>query len=148
MALIITALSACVLLSACSDSEVLSEEDKVRATLTALEEAAEQRSLSAMLEHISPSYQDFEGNDLKSVTGLLQLQLIRNQRINIFSKIQELEVIDDAATVEMSVAMASREVDLSSEENRLRADTHRFSILLKRDQKQWKIHSVSWKRGW
>jgi hypothetical protein len=136
------------LLSACGDQATLSDEDKVRATLNDIEFAAEQRSLSSMAEHISSSYRDYEGNDYKKIKGLIQLQLIKNQSINIFSKIQELEIVGDAATVEMSLAMASRGVDLSSEANRLRADTHRFSILLIREKQDWKIQSVSWQRGW
>jgi hypothetical protein len=132
----------------CTDQQTLSDEDKIRATLNAMEIAAEERSLSSMIEHVSSSYRDFKGNDYKEIKGLLQLQLIRNQSINIFSNIRELDVIGDSATVEMSVAMASRGVDLSSEANRLRADTHQFSILLVREKPNWKIQSVSWQRGW
>ncbi len=141
-------LIAALMLSSCSSDSELSEEDKVRATLAALEEAAEKRSLSEMTEHISDSYKDYEGNDLKRVKGLLQFQLIKNQNINIFSKIRELEVIGDTATAEVSVAMASRAIDLSSEANRLRADTHRFSLVLNLENEKWKIKSVSWQRGW
>ncbi|MBL4671157.1 MAG: hypothetical protein JKX81_02765 [Arenicella sp.] len=133
---------------ACSEQPSLSDEDKVRATLNAIEVAAEQRSLSSMLEHISSSYRDYEGNDYKKIQSIMQFQLIKNQSINIFSKIRELQIVGDAATVEMSVAMASRNVDLSSQSNRLRADTHRFSILLVREKQNWKIQSVSWQRGW
>jgi len=142
------ALAMSLFLGGCGVESELSEEDKVRATLTAIEIAAEARSLSAMIEHISDSYRDYEGNDYQKIKALLQLQLIKNQSINIFSKIRELEVSADSATVELSVAMASRGGDLSIEENRLRADTHRFSILLKREKEQWKIRSVSWQRGW
>jgi hypothetical protein len=137
-----------LLTAACNEQAPLSDEDKVRATLSAIEVAAEQRSLSSMVEHVSSTYRDFEGNDYKKIQSILQLQLIKNQNINIFSKIQELQIVGDAATVEMSVAMASRNVDLSLKANRLRADTHRISILLIRDQQNWKIQSVSWKRGW
>jgi len=136
------------LLSACNSDPELSEEDKVKATLNAIETAAQERSLSGMVEHLSPSYRDFDGNDYKAVKDLLRLQLLRNQSINIFSKIRELEVIGNSATAELSVAMASRGVDLSSEANRLRADTHRFSIRLAKEKELWKIKSVSWQRGW
>jgi preprotein translocase subunit SecA len=146
--MIIVILIGCFLLTACDRGPALTEEDKVRATLDAFEVAAQERSLSAMVKHISPEYRDFEGNDFAKVKRLLQFQLIKNQSINIFSKVRELEVIGNAATVELSVAMASRGVDLSLEEGRLRADTHRFSILLKSNNQEWKIRSVSWQRGW
>ena len=137
-----------LLLSGCNDGPTLSEEDRVRLTLSAIENAAEARSLSGIMEHVSGSYRDYEGHDHKKIKQLVQLQLIKNQSINILSKISELKVIADSATVELSLAMASREVDLSSEVNRLRADTHRFSLLLKLEKGQWKIRSASWQRGW
>jgi hypothetical protein len=137
-----------LVIGACSQQPTLSDEDKVRATLSAIEAATEQRSLSSMIEHVSSSYKDYNGNDYKKIKSIMQLQLIKNQSINIFSKIQELEIIGDTATVEMSLAMASRNVDLSSEANRLRADTHRFSILLIREKQDWKVQSASWQRGW
>jgi len=143
-----TVITIALMVGACSKQSTLSDEDKVRATLTAIEVAAEQRSLSSMVEHVSASYRDYEGNDYKKIKSLMQLELIKNQSINIFSKIRELQIVGDTATVEMSVAMSSRGVDLSSESNRLRADTHRFSILLIREKQDWKIQSVSWQRGW
>lgn len=141
-------LISCLVISGCNAGPTLSEEDKVLATLNAIEVAAQERTLSGMVEHISPNYRDYEGNGFDEIKRLLQFQLIRNQSINIVSKVRDLKVIGDAATVELSVAMASRGVDLSSEEGRLRADTHRFSILLKLEDQQWKIRSVSWQRGW
>ncbi len=143
-----TVLAITLLISGCDNEPVMSEEDQVRATIDAIEAAAEKRSLTGMLEHISSSYKDYDGNDVKKIKGFIQLQLIQNQSINIFTKIRELEVTEDTATVELSAAMASREVDLSSDENRLRADRHRFSIVLKLEQGQWKVRSVSWQRGW
>ena len=135
-------------LTGCSSDSELSEEDKVRATLAAIEEAAEKRSLSGMTEHVSESYQDYEGNDFKRIKSILQLQILKNQNINIFSKIRELNIAGSTATVELSVAIASTGIDLSSEANRLRADTYRFSVVLNSLDGQWKIKSLSWQRGW
>ncbi len=136
------------LLSGCSNGDELSDEDRVRRTLNELETAAESRSLSGMADHISESYKDYEGNDYKRIKQFLQLELIKNQSINIFSDIRELEVIGDSATIELSLAMAGRGVDLSSQESRLRANTYRFSVLMKREENEWKIRSVSWQQGW
>lgn len=137
-----------LVLSACNSSEPMSDEQQVRAVLEAMEHAAQDRSLSAVMQHVSPKYKDPQGNDFKAVQRLIQLQFITNQNINIFSKIRELEIIDNAAAVEMSLAMASGKLDLSDESNRLRADSFRFSLLYIKEDGDWQLQSASWQRGW
>jgi len=86
-----------LVLTACTGDEPLSDEENVRTVLNAMELGAQERSLSAVMEHVSPRYKDAQANDFKAVQRLIQLQFIRNQNINIFSKIRELEIIDNAA---------------------------------------------------
>ncbi len=137
-----------LVLSACNSSEPMSDEQQVRAVLEAMEHAAQDRSLSAVMQHVSPKYKDPQGNDFKTVQRLIQLQFITNQNINIFSKVREIEIIDNAAAVEMSLAMASGKLDLSDESNRLRADSFRLSLLYIKEDGDWQLQSASWQRGW
>jgi len=146
--LLLLSFFATLLLSACSSDEPMSDEQQVRAVLEAMELAAQDRSLSAVMQHVSPNYSDSKANDFKAVQRLVQLQFLRNQNINIFSKVSELEIIDNAATVEMSLAMTSGKLDLSDESNRLRADTFRFSLLFIKEKSDWRLQSASWQRGW
>ena len=139
---------ALALLSACSSEPVNDPETQVRDTLTQIEEAAEQRSLSGIMAHISDDYADHQGNNNKQIARLAQLQILRNQKINIFTLIREINIDNDVASVELSAAMAARDADLSVEANRLKADAVKFSILLKREDDAWKVHSVAWKQGW
>jgi len=138
----------CLLISGCGSSDSRSPEQQVRDTLTAIEEAAEARSMEGMLEHINEEYSDHLGQTIRDIKRLIQLQFIRNQSINIFTSIRSLEIYDGIAAVELSAAMSSRSFDLSQESNRLRADTHHFSIVLSLDDDKWLVDSVSWERGW
>lgn len=114
-----------------------------------IELAAEARSLKDFMHHISDDYADHQGNDLQAIRRLVQLQYIRNQNIHIFTSISSLDVQDDVATVELSAAMAAREADLLDESTRLKANTYRFSIVLRLAEREaWMVESVSWKRGW
>lgn len=141
-------LIALALLCACSSETVDDPETQVRDTLTQIEEAAEQRSLSGIMEHISDDYADHQGNDSKQIARLAQLQIMRNQKISIFTLVRSINIENDVASVELSAAMAARDTDLSIEANRLKADAVKFSILLKREGEDWKVHSVAWKQGW
>lgn len=146
--LLLLGLFATLLLSACSNDEPMSDEQQVRAVIKSMELAAQERSLSAVMQHVSPNYSDSKANDFKAVQRLVQLQFLRNQNINIFSKVSELEIIDNAAAIEMSLAMTSGKFDLSDESNRLRADTFRFSLLFIKEKNDWHLQSASWQRGW
>jgi hypothetical protein len=136
-----------LMLSACG-GEDLSPEAQIRKTISEMESAAEQRSLSSFMEHVSEQYNDHEGNNHKAIARYVQINFIRNQSINIFSKIQSINVEGSSASVEISVAMGSREVDLSEEGNRLKADSMHFSVLFQLDDDKWLVKSVSWRRCW
>ena len=137
-----------LLFGGCASESDLSPEQQIRETLEAIEAGVEARSLSAIMEHISEDYQDHRGQTKKDVAAIMQLQIIRNQNINIFTRIKSIEITDQIAAVELSSAMASRAIDLSVESNRLKADTARFSLVLKQEGKQWRIQSGSWQQGW
>lgn len=136
------------LLSACSSEPDLSPELQVRDTLQAIEEGVEARSLSAIMQHVSDDYQDHRGQSKKDIARLMQLQIIRNQNINIFTRIKSIEINGGTASVELSSAMAARALDLSIESNRLKADTAKFSLVLAQEGNHWRIQSGSWQRGW
>lgn len=137
-------------LSACSSDDPLSPESAVRATIVALEEAAEKRTLSGFMTHISKGYQDHEGKRWADIQRIVQFEYLRNQNIHILSNITELDVRGDIATVEINAAMAARAADLTNSSQRLRANTHRFSLVLEGSDNQqvWKVKSVAWQRGW
>ena len=146
--LFITLLS-CLLLAACS-SEPSSPEQQVRQTLSAMETAAQERSMSNFMRYIADNYSDQEGNNKDALRRSLQILFLRNQNINIFTLVRSIDVKNGLAKVEISTAMASREVDLSQESNRLKADTQRFTLTLSQihDNELWLVQSATWQQGW
>jgi hypothetical protein len=138
-----------ILLTGCGGSDAPTPEQRVKAVLEAIESAAEQRSLSGLMEHISESYTDHRGQSKEDIRRLIQLHYLRNQNIHIFTTVQSLIIEDDTATVELNAAMAATEAEVESEQGRLRANTHRFAVVLKSaNQQDWLVQSVSWQRGW
>ena len=137
-----------IFLFSCSSDEPLSDEAQLRAIIKEMEVGAQERSTSSVTKHISINYKDHQGNDLDRIKKMIRLQFLRNQNINIFTKINELEVLDDAATIELSIAMSSGKFNLSDATNRLKADTFRFSLVFMREDETWLLQSGSWQRGW
>jgi hypothetical protein len=135
-------------LCACSGEQALSPEEQVTEVLSQIEQAVEARSMSAVMDHIDDNYSDHQGMLKKDLRRIVQMHFIRNQQINLFTRVKSIEIADGLASVELSAAMAARGVDLSQDTNRLRADTHRFSVLLSEQDGSWLVSSVSWQRGW
>lgn len=141
---------AIAMLSACGDSTPESPEASVKHTLELIEQAVEKRSLADFMLHISDSYKDHQGNTKADIRRLIQLQYLQHQNIHIFTSVHSLNVTEYLATVEVSAAMAANQAEVDSQEGRLTADTHRFSIVLRSPdlQQTWLVDSLSWERGW
>lgn len=135
------------LLAACS-TDKSSPEEQVKSALAAFETAAEARSLSGMMAHISDDYRDHEGRTKKQIQQIAQVYLLQNQQIHIFTKISSLQITDGQAIVEVSAGMAARESDLNAQAGQMNADLHRFALVLTDEGDSWKIISASWSRGW
>lgn len=139
----------CLILVACTDDPT-SPEQLVRNSLLAMETAAQERSTSVFMSYISDDYSDLQGNNKDELKRLLQILFLRNQKIKVFTLVKSLEINNGFAEVEISAAMTSRDIDLSQENNRLKADTQRFSITLRPNKNNdiWLVQSANWQRGW
>ena len=136
-----------VLLSACG-SEPSSPEAQIKAVIAQMEEAAEQRSRRDLSEHISDSYSDEHGNK-DALNNIFRAYLFRNQSINIFTVIHSMQAVSPQEyRVELSAFMAAKGVDIESEEGRVKADSHRFSVTFVDESSdgEWKVRSAVWKR--
>lgn len=137
-----------LLLQACGAVDDNRPEDQIRQVLALMEQSAQDRSTSGVMEHISDNYVDHLGNDKKQIRQLITFQVLRNQKISVFTLIRSIEVNGESAEVELSVASAGRESDLSNESQRLTADVYRMSLLMQRADSKWQVASASWERGW
>ena len=142
-------LLSCLIIVACADDPT-SPEQQIRNSLLAMEAAAQERSTRDFMSYISDDYLDQQGNNKEGLKRCVQILFLRNQKIKIFTFVKSLEVNNGYAEVEISTAMTSRDIDLSQENNRLKADTQRFSITLSPNKNSdvWLVQSANWQRGW
>lgn len=137
-----------IVLHACNNSQHDTPEQQIRKVLSSIEQGIEERSLSQVIDHIDDDYKDHHGRIKQDIKRYVQLQILRNQNITVFTRIKSIEIEDIYASVELSAATAARGVDLNIEANRLKADSHKASIVFKNNSEGWQITSSSWQRGW
>lgn len=123
-------------------------EQRIRTLLAEAEQAAEKKDIAALRRLISERYRDPDGNDRRTVDGLLRLYFLRNESIHLFTRISEVNVTPpDRAQAVVFVAMTARPVLNAEELAERQADLHRFELTLAEEQGQWRVLQAVWRRA-
>jgi hypothetical protein len=136
---------ACVSLTACGDGDA--PEAQVRATIEAIEHAAEDRDVGGVTEHVSAQFKDGNGQDGKQLSQYVRGYFIANQSIHLLTRIGDIEFpTQDEARAKVTVAMVGRETDEANAWN-LAAEIYEFDVVLMREDGDWKVTYAKWQRG-
>jgi hypothetical protein len=116
-----------------------SPESQVRAVIETGEAAAEARDLPALMDLVSPDYQDDSGRDSRELRNYVHGYLIANQSIRLLTRIDSIEFpYRDMARVDLTVGSLGREAPEDSSFD-LAADVEQLSIELQLDDGEWKV---------
>ena len=133
-----------VLVAACGRGE--SPEQQVRAVVTTGEAAAEARDLSALMDLVSPGYEDEQGRDRAELRRYVHGYLIANQSIRLLTRIDRVEFpYRDMARVDLTVGSLGREATADDSLD-FAADVQRLSIELQLDEGEWKVTRAALER--
>ncbi|HKU12825.1 MAG TPA: hypothetical protein VJQ52_00440 [Steroidobacteraceae bacterium] len=133
---------ASTLLAGCADDA--SPEQQVRAVIDSLEQAAEERDVGDLLEHVSASYRDAQGQDRAEASRYARGYFLANQSVHLLTRIQSLEFPSpDEARVKVQVGMAGRGGDPGA--STLSADLYDFDVALVREDGEWKVTYADWR---
>lgn len=128
------------MLSSCS-SDVSDPEEKVRAWVHVMHEAAEAKERGVIVAGISPAYVDARGNRRDDIDKLLRVYFFRQNTITLLSNINEVNVIGGtAAEVSITVGMAGTNDSALG----ISADAYRFELELELDGDDWLLISARW----
>lgn len=138
----VAAASLALALAACGDSS--SPDAQVRATIAAMETAAEARDVGDLTEHISTEFRDAHGRDTKELSQYVRGYFIANQSIHLLTRIESIEFpTHDEARAKVSVAMVGREAESAKQWN-LAGDLYDFDVTFMREDGEWKVRYAKW----
>lgn len=130
----------CAIVVACSGPPE-GPEAAVRAWVQSMEQAAEERDRSAILERISEHYADARGNGRKDIGDTLLVYFLRQQNVTILSTIEDIRISGDSvAEVTLTVAMAGSNTGSFGFD----ADAYRFELELERADGEWQLIGARW----
>jgi hypothetical protein len=127
--------------------EVGDPEAEIRALLAAAEQAAEARDVAFFGGALGAGYRDTRGNDRDELLRALRGYFIANQRVEIVSRVDEIELIgEDAARAVVHAGMLGRPTGAAILDG-VDADLHRFELELVHDGGDWQIIGADVRRA-
>ena len=134
-----------LLLSACTKE---TEEDKVKKVITSVQEAAEEKKISAVLEHISKTYRDPQGNDYNGIKGLLAFYFFRHQKVSVYMPNIDIVVTSPTAKAIFQAILTGRGSGEAAGGILPEAlGAYNFEVVLHKEDNQWKVTSAKWERA-
>jgi hypothetical protein len=108
-----------------------------------METAAEARDVGDLMEHISASYRDAQGQDRAEASRYARGYFIANQSVHLLTRIESLEFpAPDEARVKLQVGMAGRAGEPGAAG--LTTDLYSFDVALIREGDEWKVSYADW----
>ena len=136
--------SSLALVAGCSSSD---PETEIRALLAAAEQAAEARDTGFFRAVIGSAYRDSRGNDRDQTVNMLRGLFVANQKVEIVSRIDSVELQGtDAARAIVHAGMVGQRAGASMLGG-LNADLYRFELELVNDGGEWQIIGATVERA-
>jgi hypothetical protein len=120
-------------------------EDRVRAAIAAMEEAAEARDAAALKEHVSESYSDPRGNDRQKLAGLATFHFMQNRSLHLLTSVRKVVVERPGEARAIAVvAMAGSPIPGPEALSGLRAELYYFDVELREEDGDWRVTRATW----
>jgi len=123
------------------------EEDRVRKVIAGMQKAVEEKQVTAVLEHVSRSYQDPQGNNYDGIKGIFAFYFLRHRAVSVSIPSLDITVTNDMARVVFQAILAGREGGESA--GAILPDAlgvYQFNVVLRKEGDAWKVLSATWDR--
>jgi len=117
--------------------------------VSAMESAAEQRSLGSVKELVSSDYNDEWHGDRRAALRSLLFYFQGHQSVHLLTRISDIQLDEEgkSARAIVYVGMAGEPVVKSEALIDLNADLYRFDVDLVADGDEWLVASARWERA-
>jgi hypothetical protein len=124
------------------------EEDKVRRVITDVQKSAEEKRIMSILEHISKTYQDPQGNNYDGIKGLLTFYFFQHQKVSVFIPDIEIVVTGPTAKATFQAILTGRGTGEAAATAVLpeALGAYSFEVHFKQEEGRWKATSATWER--
>jgi hypothetical protein len=141
---IVVVFGLCISMPACPKE---SEQDRVKKAIAAVQKAAEEKDIRKIIDSLSKSYRDPEGNDYNSIKGLLLAYFFRHQKIHVFIPDIAVNIEDShARAVFQAVLTGGSKTEAVTDIFPESMGMYEFDVSLAKEFGDWKVTSAQWDR--
>lgn len=127
-------------LSACGDAPE-SPEAEIREWVASGQRHVEEKDRNALMNMISPDYQDARGNKPADIENMFRLYFLRQHSIELLTRINDIRIFGDtAAELDLTVGMAGTNDGVLG----FSADAYNFEMELVRENGDWLLIAGRW----
>jgi len=125
----------------------VTEEDRIRNVISTIQKAAEGKEIKTILDRVSRSYHDPQGNDYDAIKGILAYYLFQHQKVSVTIPDLEVSVNGAAAKAVFSAILTGRATGASPAAIIPEAlGVYTFDVTLAREKDEWKVVAAVWKQ--
>jgi hypothetical protein len=125
------------------------DEDGVKKVITKVRRSAEEKKIASVLENISKTYQDPQGNDYDGIKGLLAYYFFRHQKVGVFIPDIGIVVTGPTAKATFQAILTGKGTGEATTSAVLpeALGAYDFEVLFRKEEGQWKVTSAKWERA-
>jgi hypothetical protein len=133
------------LLAGCSEPD--SPETRLRAVVTEAEDAAEERDVAAVLDHVSAGFRDDRGRGREELGQYLRGYFAMHPSVHLLTRIESIEFpYRDYARLRLTLGTLGRR-SAGATSFDLAADVHDVALELALEDGEWRVVRAAWERG-
>ncbi len=123
------------------------EQDKIRKTITDIQEAAGEKDVKKILNNLSRTYHDSEGFDYDTIKGLLVGYFFRHKKIHVYITNLDASVEDTTGrAVFLAILSGASKPGTAADILPESLSMYSFDVSLKKENGDWKVTSARWER--
>lgn len=123
-----------------------SSEEEIREYFATIEKHMESRNAGRVKKHISDTYRDKYNHTKRDLIRIAAGYLIRHQSVHLRHHIVVMDLDENDTRANITIDVAVSQEPLSENDLRLlRADFHRFKVILEKER-EWLLQSLVWQR--
>lgn len=121
------------------------DESKIKKVIIAIQTAAEQKDVKNVIDHLSETYRDSQGNNREGIKALLLGYFFRYPKISVYINNLQINIKESSAQASFETVLTSKEKTGSLKDIIPQAlGIYAFDVELKKESGDWKVTSASW----
>jgi hypothetical protein len=137
----------CIMLASFPGCHKESEQDKVKKVITIVQKAAEEKDIQKIINSLSKTYKDPQGNTYDDIKGLLLAYFYQYPKISIYIPDLNISVEDASAKAIFQAVLTGAGTNRSAPGLLPESlGVYAFEVTLKKESGDWKVFSAKWER--